>query len=756
MKLATKLYTAFGTCIALVVLMGAVGITQTSTILGDAAEINDKWMPGMRALLEMRSELREFRTQQLQHLLSSNDEQRREWDERASATLERFKKQQASYEPLISSSEERTAYAGLKQQLDELLATHGRVFALSRQGKHEEALALARGDGAKQRQVVANTIERLVELNTKGAHEKAAEADAAANFARIVLPVTALLLALAAGFAAWLLVRGVRRQLGCDPSEAQAELERLAQGELVSRVTLSVGDRQSLLHSLHGVQERIRAVIDGQARMAEEHDKGNIDARIDASTLPGAFKDMAERTNALVASHIAVKFKLVEVLSHYARGDLSIEMERLPGRKAELTRVCDAAREQLLAISGEIGRLVEAARNGDFTVRGDTTRFEHTYRTMVEGLNGLMAVCQSGLADASRIFDALAQGDLRPTIDAEYRGEFATMKANANRTMAQLGELVTRISSAAHTIAGAAAEVSDGNSDLSSRTEEQASSLEETASAMEELTVTVRHNAESAKQANDLADGASDVAGKAGNAVTAVVRSMEDIAAASKRIQDIITVIDGIAFQTNILALNAAVEAARAGEQGRGFAVVAAEVRVLAQRSAAAAKEIKELITSSAERTDEGSVLAADAGRRMDEVLTAVKRVTDIIGEIANSSREQSQGIEQVNQAITQMDQVTQQNAALVEEAAAASESMREQAALMSTAVSRFTLPPTSGADTAAAVSARSSWDGKAERRGPGRATNVRRIGKAGSTGGAPRKVDEPSRTGTDGEWQAF
>ncbi|WP_043114999.1 methyl-accepting chemotaxis protein, partial [Solimonas soli] len=238
----------------------------------------------------------------------------------------------------------------------------------------------------------------------------------------------------------------------------------------------------------------------------------------------------------------------------------------------------------------------------------------------------------------------------------------------------------------------AAREIAAGNSDLSSRTEQQAASLEETASSMEELTSTVKQNAENARQANQLAIGASDVAVKGGAVVAEVVTTMASISEASKKIADIIGVIDGIAFQTNILALNAAVEAARAGEQGRGFAVVASEVRNLAQRSASAAKEIKALIVDSSDRVGTGAKLVEQAGRTMDEIVGSVKRVTDIMGEITAASQEQSQGIEQVNQTITQMDEVTQQNAALVEEASASARSLEEQASGLAASVARFRL----------------------------------------------------------------
>jgi methyl-accepting chemotaxis protein len=294
-------------------------------------------------------------------------------------------------------------------------------------------------------------------------------------------------------------------------------------------------------------------------------------------------------------------------------------------------------------------------------------------------------------AYAATIVDRVAEGDL--TVQVELRkGDSRSLLYAIHKMQQELARVISQIRQASGTIATASSEIAAGNHDLSSRTEQQASSLEETAASMEELTGTVKQNADNARQANQLAVSASSVAVKGGSVVAEVVGTMGAINASSRKIVDIIGVIDGIAFQTNILALNAAVEAARAGEQGRGFAVVAAEVRNLAQRSAAAAKEIKTLIGDSVDKVEEGSKQVAEAGKTMDEIVDSVKRVTDIMAEITAASQEQTSGIEQINQAITQMDQVTQQNAALVEEAAAAASSLQEQAAGLSEAVSVFKL----------------------------------------------------------------
>jgi methyl-accepting chemotaxis protein len=297
------------------------------------------------------------------------------------------------------------------------------------------------------------------------------------------------------------------------------------------------------------------------------------------------------------------------------------------------------------------------------------------------------------IREAVLVAETVAAGDLTRVIHSDSNDELGSLLQALKAMSKSLTSIVSQVRTGTDTIATVSSEIAAGNLELSARTEQQASSLEETAASMEEITSTVKQNADNSKQANVLTGSASDVAARGGMVVSQVVSTMNSINESSKKIVDIISVIDGIAFQTNILALNAAVEAARAGEQGRGFAVVASEVRSLAQRSAAAAKEIKELINTSVEKVDAGSRLVHQAGATMDEVVESVKRVSDIVAEITAASTEQSSGIDQINQAVMQMDTVTQQNASLVEEAAAAAESMQNQARTLAELVSIFKIP---------------------------------------------------------------
>jgi len=375
------------------------------------------------------------------------------------------------------------------------------------------------------------------------------------------------------------------------------------------------------------------------------------------------------------------------------------------GQKAEARAiVVGSSAATIGTLIEEVNQLVKINIDGGNEASTQATATFHTARWTAIGLLALnigigmvlalwvARIVSAPLREAVVLARGVADGDLTRSIAVQSACETGQLMQALKDMTGNLQDLVSQVRSGTDTIATASSQIASGNQDLSSRTEEQASSLEETASSMEELTSTVKQNADNARQANQLAQSASGIAIKGGDVVGQVVGTMASINESSRKIVDIIAVIDGIAFQTNILALNAAVEAARAGEQGRGFAVVASEVRNLAQRSAAAAKDIKQLISDSVEKVESGSQLVDQAGATMNEIVASITRVTDIMSEITSASVEQSSGIEQVNTAIVQMDQVTQQNAALVEQAAAAAESMQDQAARLSEVVSVFKL----------------------------------------------------------------
>ncbi len=576
------------------------------------------------------------------------------------------------------------------REMDKAIALSGTVSPALRSGQAaiEDAAAFndAHADAGKLTQLAA-TLEAaetaaLVEL----ASQSTRHASSASTTLTIGATLVVLILSLVVG-ASWYTVRSVTRGVRYAANVAG----RIAQGDLDARIPSRYHDEiGQLLTSMRNMQDTIRRVVDSQREMAARHEEGTISFRCDERAFPGGFGEMVKGTNDLVASHIQVKMRLVEVMQCYAIGDLSVDMDVLPGEKAVLTSAMDEAKRNLQAINADIKRLAAAAAAGDFSQRGPAGAYQHDFHDMVASLNRLMDSTEGNLSALSALLKAVAEGDLTHTMRGEFHGVFATMRDDANATVGQLRSIVSGIQEATGSINTAASEIAAGNADLARRTEMQAANLEETAASMEELTSTVRQNADSARQANTHALSASGVAAEGGQIVGRAVETMMQIEQSSRRISEIISVIDGIAFQTNILALNAAVEAARAGEQGRGFAVVASEVRTLAQRSATAAKEIKQLIEASVERINDGSALVGEAGDSMVNVVAAVQRVSEIMSEIAAASQEQAAGIDQVNQSIVQIDETTQQNAALVEEASAAARAMEAQAHDLRRSVSTF------------------------------------------------------------------
>ncbi len=494
--------------------------------------------------------------------------------------------------------------------------------------------------------------------------------------------------ALLAALMGVMLIRKIGRLL----DQATAVASNIAEGNLTSKIHVETNDEIGrLLTSNKLMQDSLIRIVSDVQRIVDAANKGDFSQKLDASSHKGFAKEIADELNQLSDTLDGVFKDTIRVTDALAHGDLSQKVEKdYAGAYKQVKVSVNATAISLSNVVADIQFIALSAGQGDFSAKLLLDGLQGYNKTLAELLNQLSDVTETGLRDIMRVGKALANGDLTQQINKDYPGLFGQTKDGINLTVENLRKLVDDVKISADSIGTAAKEIASGNIDLSQRTEQQASSLEESAASMEVLTDTVKKNADNAEQANQLAQSASAVAQKGGAVVKEVVGTMSSINESSRKIVDIISVIDGIAFQTNILALNAAVEAARAGEQGRGFAVVAAEVRNLAQRSAAAAKEIKTLIGDSVVKVEVGTKLVDDAGKTMEEIVSAVKRVTDIMSQISAASTEQSLEIGQIHKGITQMDEVTQQNAALVEEAAAAAESLEEEAQSLTRSVDIF------------------------------------------------------------------
>ena len=566
-----------------------------------------------------------------------------------------------------------------------------------------------------------------------------------------VVLLHALYVVVEAGFICVMAVQ-LRRQvqtLGAAPARLRAMVDAIAAGDDacappnsfgfvpgtladgVMRMQAQLQARRELEQTLHDENTKIRASLDASRTGMMIADNDHIIRYVNHSvvallrnqqdTLRKAFPDFDVDT--LVGSSIhrfhanpARIRTLLDQLNqqHNGRiqiGEVHFSQVVTPVFNADGSRNGFAVewhdRTQELALENNVAGIVAAAIAGDLSQRLQPVTQAGFIQTLTTGINQLLDTVADATGEIRAMLAALAEGDLAHRITGEHAGDFEAMKHDANLTAERLTAIIGHIKQCSLSISTAAREIAAGNDDLSRRTEQQAVNLEETAASMEELTATVRQNAESARHANALANGAANVAVRGGDVVGQVVSTMQAIEQSSHRIAEIISVIDGIAFQTNILALNAAVEAARAGEQGRGFAVVATEVRALAQRSATAAREIKQLIDDSMTQVDDGAALVARAGSTMDEIVASVQEVTGLMTRIAAASQEQSSGIEQVNHTVVQMDETTQQNAALVEEASAAARAMEQQADALADAVSVFR--DSDDGETATAVARRNA-----------------------------------------------
>ncbi|MGZ5028355.1 MAG: methyl-accepting chemotaxis protein, partial [Methylobacter sp.] len=524
------------------------------------------------------------------------------------------------------------------------------------------------------------------------------------------------------------LTRHLSKQIGIDPLYAKGITKEIAAGDLSRSIHLDSDDKDSLLHAIKNMQQKLLIRRTAEQKAAEEimrlklaldsictgvmitdNERNIIYANSSVVNILDKIETDIQQQSPdfsiadLVGTNIDTLHKkpmhqagLLSALTGTYKANLllgsrAMVMTANPivneqgfrlGTVAEWQdRTAEAAAEE------ELSAFVLAASKGDFSQRFDLHGKEGFLRELGEGVNRLLDAGETGLNEVARVLGALSRCDLTETIVNDYEGTFGQLKDNANTTVDILKNILHQIKETTDRVNTGASEIASGNNDLAQRTEEQASSLQQTAASMEELTSSVQHNTENAKQTNLLAIGAAEIADQGGAMVSQVVATMNDIKTSSLEIEKIISVIDDIVFQTSILAINAAIEAARAGTHGQGFAVVAGEVRNLAQRAAASAGEIKILIEDTVKKIDKGSNLAGRAGFTMEEILNSVRGVTDMMAEITAASVEQSAGIEQINLAINQMDYVTQQNAALVEQASAAAESLEEQAQKLAVAV---------------------------------------------------------------------
>ncbi|KTF37168.1 methyl-accepting chemotaxis protein [Xanthomonas vesicatoria] len=785
LKLMPRLMLAFGIVLLIMLVQGIIAYSGLASLNNVTRDLAGNTMSSVREAGDLRGMLGEYRNASYQNLVRASDAVKQEAKVRAKRLNGEIEATIKGYPRLIESPQQKKLFDVFVADWKKASASYASVDEMMELNLPDDAIDTFVGETRTLHNKAKDSLAALIaedNLLAQAAKTKAEKVHATS----VTLTLVVLLIGIAGGLGlAFLFARSIVRSMRGAVSTAT----EIAGGKLDGQINVQGQDEVGeLMRSMQRMQRDLKERIERDRKIADENlrirtalDKSSTGTFI---TDPDRVMIYANDAFKKIVAHYESSIRLAspefdagkvigQHISYLGLSDATVRkaiaaLERdgvtsfeerfgevvlaqtvtgIKNEQGETTgEVCEWRDRTIeVQVEEEVARIVRAAASGDMSGRVETDDKQGFFLQLAQQLNGLLDANAGSLEQISALLSALSRGDLTVRMHGQFSGVFAQMRDDANATAEQLADIVGRIKLSSSAINSAAGEIASGNSDLSHRTEQQAANLEETAASMEELTSTVKQNAESARQANQLAIGATGVASQGGDVVSQVVTTMSGIEASSKKIADIISVIDGIAFQTNILALNAAVEAARAGEQGRGFAVVASEVRTLAQRSAGAAKEIKGLIDDSVHKVAEGSALVRKAGATMAEIVASVQRVTDIMGEISAASQEQSTGIEQVNQTITQMDETTQQNAALVEEATAAARSMEEQAGHLAEAVSVFKLD-----ESAAAAQAR-------VRPVASRPVAVKTAAKPTvRTAAAPARSAKPQAALADGNWQEF
>ncbi|HVO49029.1 MAG TPA: methyl-accepting chemotaxis protein [Steroidobacteraceae bacterium] len=760
MRLAGKLFTAFGLLLAIMLGLGFFSGHRLQMVGEDAKNITEDALPSIIQIAQMSSDEAQMRLAAISLNDAETQEQTNALVQRVRSLAPEIQSEIEKYSKNeVTTDHERALFDDYMAKWKHYFELQSRSIALDQAGKKAEAHNLRFGEEAQAYEVVRESLGEVLKWNTTraGTFTEESKALVASSLKAIVLMV---LVAIAFGAAvAWGVAGAISR-----PIRVTIEtFGKIAGGKLDNELDSSRRDEVGqLMAGLNDMQEKLKAQIEREREAAAA--TGRIKTALDKAS---ARVMVADSQNQIIYVNDAAVSLFRERQADIRSALPSFSADRLVGSNMDAFHKNPGHQQAM--VRGLQGTHSTEVKLGAATIRISATPIVddrgHRQGTVVEWMDRTQELQVE--EEVNSVVRAALDGDLLKRVNlAGKTGFFESLSAGLNRLLDNMSEVIAGLRTVAGEVQRGADEISAGNANLSQRTEEQSSSLEETASSMEEMTSTVKQNADNAAEANKLAAAARAQAENGGAVVGTAVRAMTEINSASKKIADIIGVIDEIAFQTNLLALNAAVEAARAGEQGRGFAVVASEVRSLAGRSATAAKEIKELIQDSVKKVEDGATLVTQSGQTLEQIVISVKKVSDIVAEIAAASREQSSGIEQVNRAVMQMDEMTQQNAALVEEAAAASQSMADQARSMNQTMERYRVGQDAGSSmvvqSVPAPAAAASGKPAAERRGADRpwskskAVRPAAAKPAAAKPAAPAPAPLAAASGSDSEWQEF
>ena len=732
LKIGTRLTAAFIIVASLIALVGYIGMINSIEFANSGKKIYDENFQPVALLVKITERFHRTRVYIRDAFLANDPKDIEVFRQKMLEIAEANNKANEEYPKYFSNDDERNTFAEYKKYLLEYREIRNKMLLLLMEGKRQEATVLLNGRGKEISQLVDDNISKLVSINSAVALQANERNSHQIDFSIkqiIVLTLVGLFIAMIFGF---LITRSISKPI----QELDTAAKRIANGELSIQIQHNSEDEVgSLSASLAGIAQTLNTFVSEQAEMSRQHNDGMISYKMPSEKFNGKYAEMINAVNVLVKSHIDVKMRIVDVISQYAVGNFSVDMDRLPGEKAKITKSIDDVKASLQSVNNELAMLIEAAQKGNLAVRGDVNKFQYTFREMVGGMNQMLDAIVMPFNEASDILKQMAEGNLSVKMTGQYQGEYAALKNALNTTIelmpfqeciAVLRELsagnfnVTMqgaykgdslalknalnqtIDSVSQTLAQVVAvvdqvsigakQVAIANNDLAQGAQHQAAALEEISSSMTEIGAQTKLNAKGSEQANALVQESQRTAELGTVEMERLTLAMNAISDGSRNISKIIKVIDEIAFQTNLLALNAAVEAARAGRHGLGFAVVAEEVRNLAARSAEAAKETADLIEGSIEKVQNGNSLVGKTGEVLHRIAENSTVVAQNVAEIAVASKEQSIAIEQINVGLNQIDTVTQQNAANTESSATAAEELSAQARKLRSIIARFQL----------------------------------------------------------------
>lgn len=757
LKISAKLGITFGLLLTVLAGVGAFSVMRLQMVGEQSKHLTEDALPSVEALMQMEIATANLRINTTQ-LINAEADQADAIKRTVEGLLSDLQAVRANYEKnLITSPEERALWNDYNEKFNVYLAARQKVMALLAAHDKAGALKVQSEEVQKPYDAAAKALEKVTKLNADHAQDYTADANSLVRSTRSLVIIIVGLMILFGGVVAWYVSGGISRSI----RSVMDVFSRISNGHLDNAVQTKRRDEiGQLMAALDEMQRKLKAQIEKEREVASSN--ARIKTALDRA---GTQITVADTSNHIIYANDAAQKYFTTHQSDIRSAVPSFDPARLVGSDIHSFHKNPAHVDNVL--SGSRGTHVADIKLGARSVRisvspitDDNGKSSGSIVEWIDRTQELQAE-----EEVNSVVSRALEGDLTQRVQlAGKTGFFESLSSGLNRLLGDTASAISSIRTSATEVQKGADEISAGNANLSQRTEQQASSLEETASSMEEMTSTVKQNADNATQADQLASAARNRAEEGGNVVSAAVKAMSEINSSSQRISDIIGVIEEIAFQTNLLALNAAVEAARAGEQGRGFAVVAGEVRSLASRSATAAKEIKELIQDSVQKVEAGTGLVTQSGQTLEHIVVSIKKVSDIVAEIAAASREQSAGIDQVNRAVMQMDEVTQQNAALVEEAAAASQSMAEQARNLSRTMEKYRLDESAVAASSSPVSSapRSSGTKPAAVRSlfNKRPAAVARAPKRPAAEPAPAKAASPppvaAASASDSEWTEF